>query len=331
MTYNHTSISSLKEGDTIHACYIIDGIHPCTTRQGTPCCFASLKDVSGILTAVSWQPTGELNADQNGTIVSINGTVTRYNGQLQISMESIETVDRNEISEEVIRALVPSAPINVDEYKQALINFVKSIRDFDIRTICEYLLLQRFWDLFVTYPAAKSCHHAFLHGLLMHTVDMAKMADSLCSMTPDKINRDLLIAGVLLHDIGKILEFTVSPVTGLVSKYSTSGNMIGHSVLGAQEIHTTGDTLQVNPDAIFLLEHMVLSHHGDPSCGAAATPMTIEAELLHILDMLDSRREIYAETLDTIPEWEMSPKVFALGHSVYRHALESMSIDKNGV
>ena len=174
MTYKHTYISGLKEGNTVHACYIIEGIHPSTTRQGSPCYFASLKDISGSLTAVCWQPTDDLNTNQNGTIVSVSGTVTRYNGQLQISVESIEAVDRNEISEELLHVLVPSAPIDVEEYKQKLISFVNSIQNNDLRAICDYFLLQRFWALFIVYPAGKTCHHAFLHGLLMHTVDMAR-------------------------------------------------------------------------------------------------------------------------------------------------------------
>ena len=319
MTYIHTQISGLKEGDSIRSGYIIDSIRPNTTRQGSPYFFAELKDASGKICAVCWQPDGTISPEQNGEIVMISGVVGSYNGQLQICIKSVDILNRNDISEEMISALVPTAPIDVEAYKQDIISFVRSIQDKDIREICIFEFMRN-WDQFIVIPAGKSCHHAFRHGLLMHTIDMARMADCIYTLAPNGINRDLLIAGVLLHDMGKIKEFVISPITDLVTAYCDEGNMIGHPVLGANEIDVAASTVDARPEIVNLLKHIVLSHHGDPNCGSVKEPVIIEAELVHALDMLDSRREIYLETLAVTPICSWSPKVYALNRSIYRHS-----------
>ena len=129
-----------------------------------------------------------------------------------------------------------------------------------------------------------------------------------------------------IHDVGKVQEFEVSPVTGLVTGYTTDGNLVGHSVIGAQLIEEAAAVVGARSEVVQLLKHMVLAHHGDPSCGAAKEPATIEAELLHDLDLLDSRRQIYVENLALTPEGEFSPRVFALGRPIYHHTLARKDI-----
>lgn len=321
MNDNHTNISDLREGQSVHELLLIDNIRPSVTRQGNSFYFAEVKDATGKMSAVCWEPDGSVTDAQNGTIVTVIGTVGSYNGQLQICIESAAPVDPADVSEDVLHALVPSAPIDLEEYKQALADLIASIRDGEIRDICEYTLRCCWWEEFTTYPAAKSCHHAFRYGLLMHSVDMARLAEQLLALKPGCVNRDLLIAGILLHDVGKVTEFAVSPVTGLVTGYTAAGNLVGHSVLGAQEIEEAAAVVGARSEAVQLLKHMVLAHHGDPNCGAAKEPATIEAELLHALDLLDSRRQIYVENLALTPEGEFSAKIFALGRAIYHHTL----------
>ena len=328
MSQNVPIIADLKEGQSISAPFIIDNICHRTTKQGDPFFFAELKNASGKISAVCWEPDDSITPAQNGEIVFVVGTVGNYNDQPQIRIESAELAASDEISERLIDALVPAAPIDPAEYTKDMKELVFSIQDEDIRGICNFELFYKRKDEFASYPAAKTIHHAYRHGLMIHSVDMARMADCLAKLKPASFNRDLLIAGALLHDIGKITEFAVSPVTGLVTDYSLIGKLYGHSVLGVQEIEDAAAVVGARPEVVQMLSHMVLAHHGDPSCGAAKEPMTIEAELLHDLDLLDSRREIFEDTLANTPSGEYSAKNHTLGRAIYNHQVAATADQK---
>ena len=151
----------------------------------------------------------------------------------------------------------------------------------------------------------------------MHTVNMLRTADYLAELYCEVINRDLLLAGTLLHDIAKIREFLLSSL-GMVKDYSVEGQLLGHLVMGAQEIAEVAAELNIPQEKSVLLQHLVLSHHGEPEFGAAVRPMCAEAELLHLIDMMDSRMEIYAETLQTMPSGSFSDRIYALEKKIYK-------------
>lgn len=322
MNENRTAVADLREGCRINDCFLIDGIRLGVTKQGNAYFTAELYDMTGRITAVCWAPDGSVTAEQNGSVVTVIGTVNSYNGKPQICLDYARPVDPSEIGPELLTALVPSAPINVDGYVYSLFAMMDLLRDRDIQALCRYVLDQR-KEQFISYPAAKSIHHAFLHGLLMHSLDMARIAYRVCDLYPNAFSRDLLVAGALLHDVGKLEEFEVSPVTGLVVGYTERGNLLHHSVLGAEIIRQAAAVTGARAEVSNLLQHMVLSHHGDPSYGAAAVPMTIEAEMLHCLDMIDSRKEIFKKALANTPPGEFSPKIYALDRRIYQHTLET--------
>ncbi|MCI2057440.1 MAG: HD domain-containing protein, partial [Oscillibacter sp.] len=179
-------------------------------------------------------------------------------------------------------------------------------------------MLRRHGEDFRTIPAAKSVHHGFLGGLLMHTANMLKGAEAMAGLYGEVIDRSLLLCGTLLHDFSKIQEFTLSPL-GVVTEYSVKGNLLGHLVMGAEEVRDVCGALQVPEEKSVLLQHMILSHHGEPEFGAAVRPMCAESELLSELDEIDSRMEIYRETLNTVPTGEFSRRIFALDRRIYHH------------
>ena len=213
--------------------------------------------------------------------------------------------------------LVPCAPIDVDGWSDELQDFVGSLEDPDYRALCQKLLDQygqRFRDI----PGGKSMHHSFLHGLLMHTVNMARIADDLAGLYEDVIDRDLLMAGTLLHDIAKCEEFVTSSL-GLVTDYSTKGQLLGHLVMGAQAVAAAAQELGMPEEKAVLLQHMLLAHHGEPEFGAAVRPQCAESELLALIDMIDSRMEIYSEALAGVTKGQFTKRVFALDKKIYRH------------
>ena len=147
---------------------------------------------------------------------------------------------------------------------------------------------------------------------------MLQTADFLAGMYESVIDRSLLIAGTLLHDFAKCEEFTTSPL-GLVTDYSVKGVLLGHLVMGAHEVANVAVSLNIPEEKSVLLQHLILSHHGEPEFGAAVKPMCAESELLSFIDMIDSRMEIYRETLQEVPAGEFSKRIFALDRSIYHH------------
>ena len=212
--------------------------------------------------------------------------------------------------------LVPIAPMDPGEAMREIRNLMNSLQDEDYRRVAE-ALFSRNEAQFRTVPAAKTVHHGFRSGLLMHTVNMLRTADYLAELYCEVINRDLLLAGTLLHDIAKIREFLLSSL-GMVKDYSVEGQLLGHLVMGAQEIAEVAAELNIPQEKSVLLQHLVLSHHGEPEFGAAVRPMCAEAELLHLIDMMDSRMEIYAETLQTMPSGSFSDRIYALEKKIYK-------------
>ena len=147
---------------------------------------------------------------------------------------------------------------------------------------------------------------------------MLSLADFLAGQYSQIIDRSLLLTGTLLHDFAKEKEFTFSQL-GVVTDYSRKGQLLGHLVMGAQEIAQVAAELGTPEEKSLLLQHMILSHHGEPEFGAAVKPMFAEADLLSQIDMLDSRMEIYAETLPGVPTGTFSSRIFALDKRIYHH------------
>ena len=163
--------------------------------------------------------------------MKIRGNIGEYRGTPQITVDRISLADENDQYE--VSALVPVAPIDVDATMDELKVLIASIKDEDYRKVCQ-IFLEQHYDAWKNTPAAKSVHHGFLSGLLMHTTTMLKIADFLAGLYGDIIDRSLLLAGTFLHDFGKQQEFTLSQL-GLVTDYSVKGQLLGHLVMGAQE------------------------------------------------------------------------------------------------
>ena len=261
-----------------------------------------------------WDYSGPITAGDEGKVVKIRGSVSEFRGSPQISVERIRLADDNDTYD--LSALVPVAPIDVDATFVEVGTMIKSISDPDYRKICE-TMMARHEEAIKNIPAAKSVHHSFISGLLMHTATMMKTADFLAGLYGDIIDRSLLLAGTFLHDIAKEKEFTFSQL-GLVTEYSVKGQLLGHLVMGALEVASVAAELGIPDDKSVLLQHMILSHHGEPEFGAAVKPICAESELLSQIDMIDSRMEIYRETLANLQPGEVSGRIFALDKRIYR-------------
>ena len=314
MEYNKL-IMDMTLGDDVEGFYILKAAYLKTTASGKPFLSATLSDKTGAIEIKVWDYTGPIASADEGKVVKIRGNVSEYRGTPQITVDRIRLAAENDQYD--VSALVPVAPIDVDATMDELKALIASIKDEDYRKVCQ-IFLEQHYDAWKNTPAAKSVHHGFLSGLLMHTTTMLKIADFLAGLYGDIIDRSLLLAGTFLHDFGKQQEFTLSQL-GLVTDYSVKGQLLGHLVMGAQEVAKLAAVIGTPEDKAVLLQHMILSHHGEPEFGAAVKPICAESELLSQIDMIDSRMEIYRETLQDMQVGEVSNRIFALDKRVYKH------------
>lgn len=314
MDYN-IFIADMYISQELEGFYILKDASAKTTAAGKPFLSGVLSDITGSVEMKVWDYTGPVGASDIGKVVKIRGVVTDFKGALQVNVSRIRLASAADSYDTA--SLVPAAPIDPEAELQEVYALVAQIGDSEYQSVCR-TMLERHIDEFRTIPAAKSVHHGFTSGLLMHTSNMLKIADFLAGLYPDALDRDLLLSGTLLHDFAKAREFAFSEL-GMVTDYTVNGNLLGHLVMGAQEICDVCRELNVSEKKSVLLQHMILSHHGKPEFGAAVIPQCAEAELLYYIDCIDSRMEIYAETLATLPEGSFSPRIFALEKRIYNH------------
>ena len=309
-------IARMARGIDIEGFYLLKSAFPKVTVSGKPFLTAVLADESGTIEAKVWDYSGPIGERDAGKVIKVRGSVSDYRGALQITVDKLRLAAEDDHVD--VSRLVRVAPIDRAGAYADITRLVSTLEDADYRAMCEEML-RRHEDAFRTIPAAKSVHHSFLSGLLMHTYNMLRLADFLAAQYADSVDRSLLLAGTLLHDFGKEREFTFSEL-GLVTDYSTKGQLLGHLVMGAQETAEVAEMLGIPEEKSVLLQHLLLSHPGEPEFGAAVLPQCAEAELLSLIDQIDSRMEIYREALAPLKSGEFSQRIFALDNRrIYKH------------
>ena len=316
MEYNKP-IAEMRPGDDVEGFYVLKDALLKTTAAGKPFLSGVLADRSGTIDLKVWDYTGPVgaNPDDIGRVVKIRAQISEFKGSPQLTAGRIRMAASGDSYD--VSALVPVAPIDIDARMDEIRRLLGTIADADYRAVAE-TMLTRHLDAFRSIPAAKSVHHSFLSGLLMHTSNMLRLADFLAGLYGGIIDRSLLLTGTLLHDFAKEREFTFSGL-GMVTDYSVPGQLLGHLVLGAQETAQVACELGIPEEKSILLQHLILSHHGEPEFGAAVRPQCAEAELLSEIDLIDSRMEIYAEALQDVPAGRFSARIFALDKKIYHH------------
>lgn len=315
MEYNK-NVKDMAPGDKVEGFYILKEAYQKISSSGKPFLSAVIADKTGTMDVKVWDYAGPVGTQEDvGKIIKIRGDVSEFKGNPQLSLSNIRMALPEDNCDTV--RLVAAAPIDKDETVRKVRTLVDSMEDPDYRQVAR-TMLERHLETFASIPAAKSVHHSFLSGLLMHTANMMAMADFLSGQYASVIDRSLLLTGALLHDFAKEIEFRFSDL-GIVTDYSVKGQLLGHLVMGAQEVAQVCAELGTPEEKSLLLQHMILSHHGEPEYGAAVKPMFAEAELLSYIDMVDSRMEIYAELLPSVAEGSFSGRVFALDKRIYHH------------
>ena len=240
----------------------------------------------------------------------ITGEVVKYRENLQLKILKASLVEPENID---FSTLLTPPPVPKEQLEEKFRGYVDSVKDPDCKKLLDYFVNKYSSQLYM-YPAGVSVHHEYSSGLLMHLTSMADLGDFLAKKYAP-INRDLLITGILLHDIGKLIELE-GPV---VYHYSTEGKLLGHISIMVAEIRIAAKELGINSETPMLLEHMVLSHHDKPEFGSPISPMIKEALLLTYIDNLDSKMAIAGKALDAIEPGEFTQKIYPLdGRTLYK-------------
>lgn len=326
MLYNYL-IEDMSVGNEVEGFYILKDAFLKTSAAGKPFLAGSISDMSGSIEIKVWDYSGPVGANQEdiGKVVKVRGSISEFKGTLQMIVTNIRIALPTDTYD--VSRLVPTAPIDVEHTVAEIEGMIDSLEDDDYRKIAS-TLFERHRDMFTKIPAAKSFHHSFLSGLLMHTANMLRAADFFSRLYSDLVDRSLLMTGTMLHDFAKEYEFSFSKL-GMVTDYSTKGQLLGHLVMGAEEVAAASVELGIPENKSVLLQHLILSHHGEPEFGAAVRPMCAEAELLSYIDNIDSRMEIYAENLRDVPEGGFSGRIPALEKKIHRPDL-SGNADPDG-
>ena len=252
-----------------------------------------LGDRTGQIESRMWDNFADSVAEfEQGDVVKIRAEVCRYNGKLQFVLDKIRRAGADEMD---LADYVPRTQKDVEELWLALVRAVDSFSDLSLQALVRSFLDDpMFAAAFREAPAAKSLHHAWLGGLLEHVVSLIGICQLIANHYPE-INRDLLLTGAILHDIGKLEELR----WGTSFDYTLQGQLVGHITLGIAMIEKKLATLEGFPPALRLLvEHMVLSHHGKLEFGSPKLPMIPEAVLLNFLDDLDAKMHIMRSELE---------------------------------
>ncbi len=296
---------------------IIKSIEQKTSSKGDAYLDMMLGDSTGEINAKLWRYQKEIHGEYTvNAIVKIRGMISQYNGADQLKIERI----RPAMPEDNVNPadFVKTADFSGEEMFDELFRIAENFKDNELKAIVTAVLADNRLNL-LYWPAAFKLHHAVRGGLLLHTLSIVRLAEKVSDIYTF-VDRELLISGAILHDIAKISEYEVAD-TGIATGYSNEGNLLGHLAMGAISVNKYAEKLGISSKTAMLLEHMVLSHHGEPEFGAAVRPMFIEAELLSELDLMDSRIYEMREAVEGAEEDGFSGKVWAMDNrKLFNHA-----------
>ena len=304
-------IKDLFDGEHVLLQVVVVSANRQVNQMGSTYYNLEVKDSSGSINAKKWEyvASDDKIFTQNN-IIEIDVDVVKFKDSLQLKISKARQLIEEEID---IARFVKYPPIPKEVIVDRFNKIVDSITDKDCKALLNYFI-DKFKDKIYDAPAAVSVHHEYGSGLLMHSVSMAEIADYLANYYND-INRDLLVTGALLHDFGKMIELEGKAVY----KYSIEGKLLGHISIMCAEIREAKDKLNITSEVPLLLEHMVLSHHGQLEFGSPVLPLTREALLLSLIDNIDSKMTVLDKAYEGINPGEFTQKIYPLdGRCFYK-------------
>ncbi len=277
--------ATLEAGDRVTACYSVAAAAAARTRHDKPYLRLQLSDLHGTVEARVWDDAERLaNVARPGVYVGVRGRVEVFQGQRQVVVEHLERI---QVDPADLGLFLPRCPRDPEELEAALNLHMASVKEQPLKKLLRHLLgpdtATGRW--FRQAPAAKRNHHAYVAGLLEHTVSVTGLCTVMADHYGPVVDRDLLVTGALLHDIGKVQEIAIE--AGF--PYTTAGKLLGHVLLGLEMVHEAGRRLDVPDSRLRLVEHLIAAHQGRYEWQSPREPRTIEALILHHADDTDAK------------------------------------------
>lgn len=303
-------VKDFNEGEHIDTSLLISNLVKGTTNSGAPYLSLTLQDSSKAIEAKLWDVKPELASQlETGKVYNFELEIIKYKSNLQAKvLKVIPTAQANIDIEDYLF----KSPVSKDELRKTIQDGINLIKNEKIARIVSGMLNYYSTSVY-EYPAASKIHHNFIGGLATHTAGMLKIGEAISEIYPN-INKDYLIAGIILHDLGKIEELS-SPV---VTEYSIKGKLLGHISIMDARLAQIGQELKLDDSQeLLLLRHMVLSHHGEMEFGSPVRPETLEAEILSQIDNIDAKINIISKALEEVKPGEFSQKLFAMDNRAF--------------
>lgn len=297
-------IEDFQVGEIIESTFLVKNVVKGSTTSMNPYLSITLQDRTGVIEAKLWQVSdAQIEAIVPGIVVAVKGDVTKYRQSLQLKILQISVLPSGSYDP---AHYVESAPMSQSELEEIISKYIFKIDNHKMQQIVRTIFTD--WKPHVlSYPAASKNHHEYVSGLAYHIVSMLRLADNICAQYPT-LNAGLLYAGIILHDLGKVIELS-GPI---LCEYTAQGKLCGHISILSAKIATTATQLEIEGEEVFLLQHMVLSHHGKLEFGSPVLPLLKEAEVLSFIDNLDARIQMMDKALEHVEPGQFSSRVFSL-------------------
>mgnify|MGYP004571601667 FL=1 len=311
-------IADLKTGQDFMSYFIVKTVAVKVGSNKKAYLDLLLADKTGEISAKKWDIADEempgLQKIKEGSVIKVKALVTEWNGMKQLRVSRIRQTSAEDGI--VMMDYIKAAPEDAAEMYDYIYSRAAAFEDKDLRNICVKQLTDN-KDKLMYYPAAQKNHHAEMAGLLYHVKRMLMMAERACEVYTN-LNRELVMTGVILHDMEKINEIDSNEL-GISTGYSFEGKMLGHLVQGVRTIDRLAAELDIPREKAVMLEHMILSHHYEPEFGSPKKPLFPEAEMLHYLDMVDAKMFDMQEAVEKTEPGCFSDRVWTLDNrNVYR-------------
>lgn len=298
-----------KMDETVDIFLLIKSAEEKKTRNNKPYLALTFQDTSGEMSGNYWDATEQdIKMYQPGKVVKVIGKRDEYNGSPQLQIKELHLAEEGEPANPEL--YVERAPMKKDKMIDLFSKAIFEITNPNMNRIVRHIMNKYQKDFFQS-PAAKKNHHAFVGGLAFHTVSMLNIAQTIVDQYPD-INRSLLLSGLILHDVGKVIELTGPTAT----EYTLEGKLLGHIVIVDEEISKACKHLKISEtnEDVVLLKHMVLAHHGELEYGSPVRPQIREAEILYYIDQIDAKINMMNAALARTEDGEFTERIWAMGN-----------------
>jgi len=284
LTAEKIFVEDIREGQEVLSPFLVEGLRLGQTKSGRPYVSLKLKDRTGRIEARVWEAAEAFfKSFHDGDLAQIRGLGESFQGQVQLKV--IEA-GRLKTADADLSLFQAASPFDPEEMFAELLALTQSVIDPHLKGLLEDIFAdEKLMKRFKQVPAAKRFHQAYVAGLLEHTLAVARAAEAVVRLYP-RLNRDLLLTGAIIHDLGKVREFDLEPG----GDYTTEGRLLGHVVIGVEMLQAKLAARQDFPEELAqLLKHLIISHHGDYEFGSPKKPKILEALALYALDDLDAK------------------------------------------